>query len=87
MLERRELCERTRNPADRRRYSVRVTGEGRTMLRRARGMADKVGEEVFGPLSEDEVRHLVKVMGRVMEPYWAAQAVRPRRRPAPSRES
>ncbi|TDD89322.1 MarR family transcriptional regulator [Actinomadura darangshiensis] len=79
-LEARGLCERTRDPRDRRRYSVRITEDGRVMHRRARALADDVGADVFGPLSDDELRTLVTAMGRVMEPFWAEQMVRPRRR-------
>jgi hypothetical protein len=44
-LESGTLCERTRNPSE--------------LLIRARGIADEVGEEVFGPFGEDELRRLV----------------------------
>lgn len=80
-LESGALCERIRNPDDRRRYTVRITAGGRDLLTRGRGIADAVGEEVFGELSGDERRRLVKVIGRVMEPYWVEQRARPRRRP------
>jgi DNA-binding MarR family transcriptional regulator len=81
-LEARGLCERARDPRDRRRYSVRITEDGRDLHRRARALADRVGAETFGPLSDDELRVVVRAIGRVMEPFWAEQAVRPRRRPA-----
>lgn len=81
-LEERGLCERSRDPKDRRRHSVRITGEGRDVHRRARALADEVGAEVFGPLSRDELRAVAGAIERVMEPFWTEQAVRPRRRTA-----
>lgn len=80
-LERRGLCERTRNPADRRRYDVRITDAGRELLERAMVVADAVGDEVFGPLGRAETRQLADTIGRVMAPFWAEQAVRPRTKP------
>ncbi|WP_396452839.1 MarR family winged helix-turn-helix transcriptional regulator [Actinomadura sp.] len=79
-LEARGLCERTRDPRDRRRYSVRITEDGLALHHRARALADEVGADVFGPLSDDELRTVVKAIGRVMEPFWAEQRVRPRRK-------
>ncbi|WP_433239282.1 MarR family winged helix-turn-helix transcriptional regulator [Actinomadura nitritigenes] len=79
-LEERGLCERARDPKDRRRHSVRVTDEGREVHRRARALADEVGTEVFGPLSRDELRTVAGAIERVMEPFWTEQAVRPRRK-------
>ncbi|TDE24927.1 MarR family transcriptional regulator [Actinomadura sp. 6K520] len=81
-LETRGLCARTRDPRDRRRHSVRITEDGADLHRRARALADQVGADVFGPLSQDELRVLTRAIGRVMEPFWAEQAVRPRRKPA-----
>ncbi|WP_173099320.1 MarR family winged helix-turn-helix transcriptional regulator [Actinomadura verrucosospora] len=81
-LEERGLCERARDPKDRRRHSVRVTDEGREAHRRARALADEVGAEVFGPLSRDELRTVAGAIERVMEPFWTEQAVRPRRKTA-----
>lgn len=80
-LEARGLCARTRNASDRRRYTVRITKAGLDMHRRARALADEVGAEVFEPLSRDEMRTLIRAIGRTMEPFWAEQALRPRRKP------
>lgn len=79
-LEARGLCERARDPRDRRRYRVRITEDGRVLHRRARALADAVGAEVFGPLSDGELSIVVRAIGRVMEPFWDEQALRPRRR-------
>ncbi|MFI0452545.1 MarR family winged helix-turn-helix transcriptional regulator [Actinomadura sp. 6N118] len=74
------LCERARDPKDRRRYSVRITAEGRALHERARALADQVRAEVFGPLSPEELRTVAKAIGRVMEPFWTEQTERPRRK-------
>ncbi|WP_433477631.1 MarR family winged helix-turn-helix transcriptional regulator [Spirillospora sp. CA-142024] len=79
-LEARGLCERTRDPRDRRRHSVRITEDGLDLHRRARALADEVGADVFGSLSDEELRTVVKAIGRVMQPFWAEQMVRPRRK-------
>jgi DNA-binding MarR family transcriptional regulator len=81
-LEARGLCTRTRNPSDRRRYTVRITEAGLDLHRRARAHADRVGEEVFEPLSSDERRVLSRAIGQVMEPFWAEQKLRPRHKSA-----
>ncbi|MCP2336038.1 MarR family winged helix-turn-helix transcriptional regulator [Actinomadura rupiterrae] len=80
-LEARGLCERTRDPGDRRRYAVRITPAGRDVHRRARALADEVGAEIFAPLEPGELRLVADAVGRVMQPFWATQAVRPRRKP------
>jgi DNA-binding MarR family transcriptional regulator len=79
-LEAQGLCERTRNPADRRRYVVRITAKGRRLYRRARAVSDRIEADVFGPLAEDEQARLAETLTRVMEPYWAEKQEPPRRR-------
>ncbi|MEV4254350.1 MarR family transcriptional regulator [Spirillospora sp. NPDC049652] len=81
-LEQRGLCERARDPKDRRRHSVRITDEGREVFRRGRSLADDVAAEVFAPLSRDELRTVAGALERVMTPFWTEQAVRPRRKTA-----
>jgi DNA-binding MarR family transcriptional regulator len=75
-LERQKLVERTRDEADRRRYAVRSTAKGRQLQRKARAIADAVGDEVFGPLDKAERRRLAELVQRVMAPYWAEVADR-----------
>jgi DNA-binding MarR family transcriptional regulator len=81
-LEAKGLCERARNPKDRRRYSVRITSQGRGVHDRARAIADEVGREVFAALDDDELRAVLGSIRRVMRPFWAERLAGPRRRPA-----
>jgi DNA-binding MarR family transcriptional regulator len=72
-LEREGLCERLRNPADRRRHVVRVTAKGRRLHAQARGLIDRIEDEIFAPWSAEERAQVAELMDRVMEPYWAAK--------------
>src|SRR6059058_2556777 len=53
-LEDRELVERRRDPNDRRRHLVRLTPEGKRMLRRLRTLARRIEDEFLAPLGEEE---------------------------------
>jgi DNA-binding MarR family transcriptional regulator len=53
-LEERGLVERRRDPKDRRRHIVRLTGDGKKMLRRVRALATELEDDFLSPLSEKE---------------------------------
>jgi DNA-binding MarR family transcriptional regulator len=53
-LEERGLAERRPHPDDRRKRAVHLTAKGKRTLARGRELADKVGEETFAPLDEQE---------------------------------
>jgi DNA-binding MarR family transcriptional regulator len=57
-LERMGLAERRPHPDDRRKHAVHLTAKGKRTLGRARKVAVEVADELFAPLSEDEVRAL-----------------------------
>ncbi|WP_433730542.1 MarR family winged helix-turn-helix transcriptional regulator [Nocardia sp. CA-129566] len=59
--------ERTRDPADRRRMSVRITRSGRAALRALDKEARQVREEILAPLSRDERIALSDMMRRLFE--------------------
>jgi len=53
-LEEKGLVERRRDPNDRRRHIVRLTNDGKKMLRRVRALAREMEDDFFSPLSEKE---------------------------------
>ncbi|KAA2264313.1 winged helix-turn-helix transcriptional regulator [Solihabitans fulvus] len=53
-LENAGFASRTRDERDRRRYTVDLTTAGRRALRRRLGMAERLNELLFAPLSEQE---------------------------------
>ncbi|WP_330250829.1 MarR family winged helix-turn-helix transcriptional regulator [Nocardia sp. NBC_00565] len=59
--------ERTRDPVDRRRMSVRITRTGRAALRALDKEARQVREEILAPLSEDERNALSDMLRRLFE--------------------
>jgi len=64
-LERMGLVERRRDATDRRRYAVRLTGEGTATLGRARRQVSDGARELLAPLSDAEVDTLAELLGRV----------------------
>ncbi len=55
-LEQRGLAERRISPEDRRKRAIYLTADGEAALRRGRGLAKGLGDELFGPLSASERR-------------------------------
>jgi len=55
-LEQRGLAERRPVPEDRRKRAIYLTPDGETALRRGRAHAQRLGDELFGPLSASERR-------------------------------
>jgi DNA-binding MarR family transcriptional regulator len=53
-LERRGLAERRILPEDRRKRAIHLTADGEAALRRGRGLAQRLGDELFGALDADE---------------------------------
>lgn len=75
-LERAGLAERRPHLKDRRAREVCITPQGRRQLKRARGMAKQVEEEVLRGLNASERRELLKLLKRALEsappqPLWS----------------
>jgi DNA-binding MarR family transcriptional regulator len=64
-LEARELIERTRDPADRRRHLVSLTPAGKKALQGLRVVAKQVEDEFFEPLSAQERVELHALLARL----------------------
>jgi DNA-binding MarR family transcriptional regulator len=64
-LEARELIERRRDPADRRRHLVTLTPSGRDALKRLRAVAKQIDDEFFEPLSDEERAELFGLLKRI----------------------
>lgn len=57
-LEEQDLVERRRDPADRRRHLVRMTGEGKRTLARLRALAEQQEDEFLAPLDRGQREQL-----------------------------
>ena len=65
--------ERRRDPADRRRHMVELTDEGHAALGRAERAQETLGDELFGPLSDEERVTLRSLLSRALEPAPVAR--------------
>lgn len=72
ILERAGLIRRERDPADRRRHALTVTGQGELAVRRLAEVAREAGDAVLAPLDEAERRQLTALLERVVSAHAAA---------------
>ena len=66
LLEGNGWVERARDDTDRRRYDLRLTGDGRRALDRLNRIAAEVEDEVLEPLRPAERERLAALLGRLM---------------------
>ena len=66
VLEAAGYVERRRDPADRRRYAIDITGAGREAIERFEAVAAVVADDVFGVLPADDRRTLEALLVRVI---------------------
>ena len=64
-LEKRELIERKRDPADRRRHLVKLTPAGRKTLAKLRALQASIDDDFFAPLGVDERAQLHALLHRL----------------------
>jgi DNA-binding MarR family transcriptional regulator len=77
-LESAGLAERRRRPSDRRAWEVAITPKGRRTLKRARGLASQVEDEVLGGLAAADRRQLLTLLRRALasappQPPWSSE--------------
>lgn len=66
-LERRNLVRRIRHETDRRVVLVEITDQGKALLEEIGDAAASIGEEVFGPLAEQDLRRTTDTVRRIRD--------------------
>jgi len=61
------LVERRRDPSDRRRHIVAITGDGRAAFRRAEKAREAIEDDVLGALDADEREALHRLLAKALD--------------------
>ena len=64
-LEHEDLAQRRRDPADRRRHIVEISGRGRTLLARLATAIEAVEAELFAGFNDSEVETLHQLLSKI----------------------
>lgn len=75
ILERAGMVERRRDPADRRRYALQLTGAGRRAVRRLTEISQQINAELLAPLGPAEREQLAALLARVVQHHTAPAEV------------
>lgn len=76
-LESRALVERKRSSADRRQYELRLTTDGKSLMRRIGALARTHDHDLCQALDADEHATLVELLGRITEQQGLTPGVHP----------
>lgn len=67
LLCKKKLTERLLDPEDRRRFKIALTSQGRALIDRLMPMVKEYRREVWAPLEEKEINHLIAVLNKIFD--------------------
>lgn len=67
------LVTRSRNPSDRRRYELRLTPKGESMLTSANDLVAEIEKDFFAPLTGDQIGQFQLMLKLLIKDRWPAK--------------